>query len=270
MRDPFFDLFGHICIMICYTHNTMLESEDSNKNLLLISSSTVFGRGYLDHVENDIHELLGHRRRVVFLPFALYDRDAYAAKAAQRFARMGFALESVHVTPAPPRLVEGADAIFIGGGNTFRLLKALYDYDLLEPVRRRVQEGVPFIGSSAGSIVACPALKTTKDMPVVQPPSFDALGLVNFQISPHYLDPDPNSTHMGETQEERILQYLEENDRPVVGLREPTLLRVLNGSIQMRGSTSARIFRRGHPPVEVPPGTDLTAKAGPGSAARAG
>jgi len=159
----------------------------------------------------------------------------------------------------PKRLIEKAEAIFIGGGNTFRLLKALYDYDLLETIRGRVEEGVPYIGSSAGSIVACPTLKTTKDMPVVQPPSFDALHLVNFQISPHYLDPDPNSTHMGETQEERIMQYLEENDRPVVGLREGTLLRIQKGTILLRGSCSARIFRRGNPPVEVSPDTDLTA-----------
>src|SRR5437868_9806034 len=122
-----------------------------------------------------------------FVPFALYDRNAYAAKAQERFHRMGIALESAHSASSPRRLLEEAEAIFIGGGNTFRLLKALYDHDLLKPICRRVESGVPYIGSSAGSIVACPSLKTTKDMPVVQPPSFDALHLVNFQISPHFL-----------------------------------------------------------------------------------
>src|SRR5215831_3930949 len=233
--------------------------EDLRKNLLLVSSSTIYGHGYLDHVAAEIRDLVADIQRVVFVPFALWDRDAYTAKARARLQRMDLALESVHATSNPQRLIEEAQAIFIGGGNTFRLLKALYDYELLDCIRRRVEEGIPFIGSSAGSIVACPTLKTTKDMPVVQPPSFDALHLVNFQISPHYLDPDPGSTHMGETQEERIMQYLEENDRPVVGLREGTLLRIQKGTILLQGSRSARIFRRGSPPVEVSPDTDLTA-----------
>jgi dipeptidase E len=120
-----------------------------------------------------------------------------------------------------------------------------------------VAEGMPYLGLSAGSIVACPTLKTTKDMPVVQPPSFDALGLVSFQISPHYLDPDPGSTHMGETQEERINQYLEENHAPVVGLREGAMLRIEQGSIALKGITAARIFRRGQAPIEVETGSNL-------------
>ena len=124
-------------------------------------------------------------------------------------------------------------------------------------IRQSVKAGTPYIGSSAGSIVACPSLKTTKDMPVVQPPSFEALGLVRFQISPHYLDPDPSSTHMGETQEQRILQFLEENEAPVVGLREGGILRVENGSVGLRGSAGARVFRRSEEPVEVAPGTEL-------------
>ena len=239
----------------------MLDSENPGKNLLLISSSTVYGRAYLDHVESEIRQLLGSVRRVVFIPYALYDCDAYGTKVKERFRRMGFELEPVHASPAPRHSIEQAGAIFIGGGNTFRLLKALYEHDLLDSIRKRVEAGVPFIGSSAGSIVACPTLKTTKDMPVVEPPSFDALRLVSFQISPHYLDPDPKSTHMGETQEERIMQYLEENDRTVVGLREGTLLRVRDGAVALQGSTTARIFRRGQAPVEVAPGVDLTKQA---------
>jgi dipeptidase E len=235
----------------------MLTAEDPIKNLLLISCSTTFGRGYLDHVENEIRDLLKGLRSVAFIPFALDDRDAYATKAEERFKRMGFALESAHAS-MPFRIIEKSEAIFVGGGNTFRLLKALQDLDLLGIIRARVAGGCPFIGSSAGSIVACPSLRTTKDMPVVQPRSFDALHLVNFQISPHYLDPDPNSTHMGETQEERIIQYLEENELPVVGLREASTLRVHSGAVLVRGDDSARIFRRGQSPVEALPGTDLT------------
>ncbi len=154
--------------------------------------------------------------------------------------------------------VEETDAIFIGGGNTFRLLKALQDLDLIEAIRRKVDSGAPYIGSSAGANVAGPTIKTTKDMPIVQPRSFDSLGLVPFQISPHYLDPDPNSTHMGETQEERILQFLEENDTPVVGIREGAWLLCNDGNVTLKGETGARIFRPGHAPVEVTPGTDIS------------
>jgi hypothetical protein len=124
-------------------------------------------------------------------------------------------------------------------------------FGIIEPIRRRVREGMPYIGSSAGSNVAGPTIRTTNDMPIVQPVSFDALGLVRFQISPHYLDPDPRSTHMGETQEERILQFLEENEAPVAGLREGAMLRVEGDSISLRGLAGARIFRRGEDPVEV-------------------
>jgi dipeptidase E len=128
---------------------------------------------------------------------------------------------------------------------------------LLDPIRNRVNAGIPFIGSSAGSIVACPSLKTTKDMPVVEPPAFEALGLVKFQISPHYLDPDPSSTHMGETQEERIWQFLEENEFPVVGLREGSSLRIQGPIVTLLGPNTARIFRRNQEPIEVPANSDL-------------
>jgi dipeptidase E len=137
------------------------------------------------------------------------------------------------------------------------LLKGLYDFDLLEPIRHAVAEGLPYVGSSAGAIVAGPSLRTTKDMPVVQPPSFAALGLVDFQISPHYLDPDPSSTHMGETQEGRILQFLEENDAPVAGPREGSMLRIENDAVTLKGSAGARLFRRGKKPAEVSPVAEL-------------
>jgi dipeptidase E len=177
--------------------------------------------------------------------------------ARERFQRMSYGLESIHAAVDAEKAVNNAEAIFIGGGNTFRLLKALYDSDVLQTIRHRVAEGMPYIGSSAGSNVAGPTIKTTKDMPIVQPPSFDALGLVPFQISPHFLDPDPNSTHMGETQEERILQFLEENDTPVAGLREGAIVRVESDSTVLKGSSGARIFRKGHNPVEAKSGEKL-------------
>src|SRR5882762_747207 len=230
---------------------------DGVRKLLLISNSTLHGSGYLDHAEKEIQDFVGDRTSVIFVPYEVHDRRAYASKAQERFRAMGLSLTSIHDVSNVPRVVDEADVIFVGGGNTFRLLKGLHDDDLLGSIRRRVAAGVPYIGSSAGSIVACPTLKTTKDMPVVQPPSFDALGLVPFQISPHYLDPDPSSTHMGETQEERIMQFLEENDETVVGLREGSMLRVQDGTVALKGTNNARIFRRGDEPFEAAPGTDL-------------
>jgi dipeptidase E len=236
----------------------MAKSEDAMR-LLLISNSTQHGSGYLDHVEQEIRDFVGKRTRVVFVPYAVQDRGDYATKARERFRQMGLSLTSVHDTSNLARAVQEAEVIFVGGGNTFRLLKGLYDHGLIEPIRRSVATGALYIGSSAGSIVACPSLKTTKDMPVVQPPSFAAFDLVRFQISPHYLDPDPTSTHMGETQEERINQFLEENEAAVVGLREGAMLRVEDEAVYLKGRQGARIFRRGFAPVEMSPGFDLKA-----------
>src|SRR6516164_2920037 len=229
----------------------------SAPRILLVSNSTVYGRGYLDHVEQQIKSFLGNAERVLFFPFALFERDSYAAKAKARFAAMGYSIEPAHAVSDPHQAIEQTDAIFIGGGNTFRLLKALQDLDLLDPIRQRVKRGAPYIGSSAGSNVAGPTIKTIKDMPIVQPRSFDSLGLVPFQISPHFQDPDPDSRHMGETQEERIVQFLEENETPVVGIREGAWLVCENGAVTLRGEAGARIFRRGEVPIEAKPGDNI-------------
>jgi dipeptidase E len=229
-----------------------------SKRLLLLSTSTLFGSGYLEYAKAEVCDFLGHAKSVLFVPFALRDHDSYAAKAAARFAEMGFDFDSLHQSSAMHRAVDRAEAIFVGGGNTFRLLKTLYDFDLLPAIRKRVMSGMPYIGSSAGANVAGPTIRTTNDMPIVQPPSFEALGLVDFQINPHYLDADSASTHMGETREERILQFLEENDMPVVALREGAILRVENGSIKLRGAAGARVFRRGQSPMEFAAGDDMT------------
>src|ERR1700732_1110574 len=217
---------------------------DAIRRLLLISNSTLHGGGYLDHAEKEIRDFVVGRTRGLFVPSAVHERREYTAQAQERFREMGLFLSSIHDVSNLPRAVDEAEVIFVGGGNTFRLLKGLHDHDLLGPIRRRVAAGVPYIGSRAGSIVACPTLKTTKDMPVVQPPAFEALGMVPFQISPRYLDPDPSSTHMGETQEERIMQFLEEIEETVVGLREGSILLVRNGAVVLKGVTTARIFRR--------------------------
>ena len=225
-----------------------------NKRILLLSGSTVFGSGYFDYAEAELGAFLAGVETILFVPFALHDRDGYAARTRERFGRMKVEVESLHAAADPKEAVRGAEAILIGGGNTFRLLKALYDFDVLGAIRERVVAGVPYIGSSAGSNVAGPTIRTTNDMPIVQPPSFDALGLVPFQINPHYIDPDPASKHMGETREERILQFLEENDTPVLGLREGAMLRVESGRATLRGVAGARFFRKDQAPIELAPG----------------
>jgi dipeptidase E len=215
--------------------------------LLLISSSTVHGYGYLDHPEPAMRAFLGAGRRVAFVPFAFHDHDAYTAKVRERLGRMDLDVISIDD-------IDGADAIFVGGGNTFRLLKTLYEHDLLAPIRDRVRAGLPYLGASAGTVITAPTMKTTNDMPIVEPPSFDALGLVTFQINAHYVDPDPQSTHKGETREERIREFLEENETPVAGLREGSILRVEDGTTTLLGEKTARIFRKGEEPMEAEPG----------------
>ena len=220
---------------------------------LLISSSTVHGYGFLDQPEPFIRDFLGDVKRVHFVPFALHDHDAYTATVSERLGRMGF-----EVVPLRTREELGAaEAVFVGGGNTWRLLKTLYERELVEAIREAVKRGLPYIGSSAGSNIAAPTIKTTNDMPIVEVPSMNALGIVPFQINPHYLDADPGSTHMGETREERISQFHEENVTPVIGLREGTALLAEHGTTTLLGRTTARVFLKRQEPYEVEPGTRI-------------
>ncbi|WP_419999331.1 dipeptidase PepE [Streptomyces boninensis] len=228
-------------------------------NLLLLSNSAAPGRGYLEHATEVIADHLAGVAELVFVPYALADHDTYTAKAAAALKPLGVTVRGVHEDGDPARTVAGAQAVFTGGGNSFRLLKALHEHGLIEAVRERAAAGMPYMGSSAGTNMACPTLRTTNDMPIVQPPSFTAFGLVPFQINPHYLDPDPASSHMGETREERLTQFLEENDVPVLGLREGTWLRRTGDALQLGGITAgARLLRRGTQPQEYAPGADLS------------
>lgn len=221
--------------------------------LLLISSSLVHGYGYLDHAEPELRRVLEGVTSVAFVPFAQHDHQDYTARVRERLSAM-----DLDVTQVRDRAdVESAEAMFIGGGNSFRLLNTLYERDLLDAIRARARSGMPYIGSSAGTNVATPSIRTTNDMPIVYPPSFEALGLVSFQINPHYLDADPNSTHYGETREQRILEFHEEHATPVVGLREGSMLDVRDGVVTLAGSKPARVFRRGQEPVEVETGSIL-------------
>jgi dipeptidase E len=223
-----------------------------------MSTSTVFGTGFLEHGFAELRDFLGPRKRVLFVPYAIADRDGYTAKARGAFESIGHGLDSLHEAASATRAVAEAEAVFVGGGNTWRLLKTLYDLDLLSLIRARVLEGsLLYSGASAGSNLAGPTIKTTNDMPIVETPSLRALDLVPFQINPHYLDPDPASRHMGETRETRLREFHEENDTPVVGLREGAILRVEGESIRLKGLAGARLFRRGHDPVEIALGSSL-------------
>jgi dipeptidase E len=228
-------------------------------DLLLLSNSMVHGHGYLEHAASALEEFLGDRRTVHFAPYALLDHDAYTANVQAALQPFGVSPIGLHTLARPAEAIESADVLFVGGGNSFRLLKSLRELGLIEPVRRRVESGaLRYLGSSAGTNMACPSLRTTNDMPIVQPDSFEAFGLIPFQINPHYQDPDPGSTHMGETREQRIRPFLEENDVPVLGLREGTWLRRRDHELRLEGLTGARLFRRGEEEQEYGPGTDLS------------
>jgi dipeptidase E len=229
--------------------------------LLLISSSKVHGSGWLDTCAGEIDRFLGPRvRRALFVPWAVADAAELARRARERLGAIGLELDSLHEVacgPAAREAVEAAAAFVVSGGNTFRLLAALHESGLVDAIARRVAAGVPYVGWSAGSVVACPTIRTTNDMPIVEPPTFSALGLVPFQINAHYVDADPGSKHMGETREQRLAEFHEENDVPVVALREGAMLRRESASLELRGVAGARLFRRGAPAEELPLGARL-------------
>jgi dipeptidase E len=230
------------------------------KQLLLISTSTTHGTGYLEHCQDEIKALLQDRKSVLFIPYARpggISHADYTAKAREAFEAMGYTLSGIHEGADPVAAVQQAEAVFIGGGNTFLLLRQLYANKVIEPLQHRVEKEMPYIGTSAGTNVAGLTIGTTNDMPIVFPKSFDALKLVPFNLNPHYLDPLPDSTHMGETRETRIQEFHIHNRQPVVGLREGSMLRVTGDRIQLLGPLSARIFLQGEPAMEFKPGDDI-------------
>lgn len=229
-----------------------------NHDLLLLSNSSLPGTGFLQHALDAIAEILGARRTVHFAPFALADHDGYTAKVAETLGPLGVRVVGLHTVDAPAALAD-AEVLFVGGGNTFRLLGAIQRAKLLEPVRRRVASGdLAYIGSSAGTNLACPTIRTSNDMPIVEPESFDAFSLVPFQVNPHYLDADPGSTHMGETREQRITEFLEANDVPVLGIREGGWLRRRAADLTLYGKAGALLFRRGREAEPLGDGADLS------------
>jgi dipeptidase E len=229
----------------------------TNKRLLLISNgSELVGDNPSEFFHSALRAFLGSSvRRVLFVPFAAVARteDEYAERVRRHFGPSGYQVESLHEAADARAAVEDADAIAVGGGNTFKLLRGLYDAGVVELVRERVEAGMSYVGWSAGSNVACPTIRTTNDMPIVEPPSFDALGLVPFQINPHYTDYHPPG-HMGETRDERLAEFVHVNPGVrVIGIREGTMLRVEGEEIKLLGGKPARYFVKGEEPRDVAP-----------------
>ncbi len=228
--------------------------------LLLISNSTNAGEEYLRYPLPEIGRFLPGVREIVFVPYAAvtFSYAEYERRVQARFAELGIRVRSVHRAGDPAALVRRAEAICVGGGNTFALARKMQQQGLMQAILRRIRAGVPYVGWSAGSNVCCPTISTTNDMPIVQPESFRAIGAVKFQINPHYLDANP-AGHAGETREQRIREYIEANPRRwVAGLREGCMLRYDGGRLELIGGRPMRMFRKGVEPFEVEPGGDLS------------
>ena len=230
--------------------------------LLLISNSTNAGEAYLDYPKHEIKKFLGDSvKKVLFIPYAAvtFSFDEYQQKVQNRFSEIGYEVDSIHHYDhgAKKEALKNAEAIVVGGGNTFNLLKMMQQQDLLETIRYECLKGKAYVGWSAGSNVACPSICTTNDMPIVEPDSFHAINLVRFQLNPHYLDANPDG-HAGETREQRIEEYLVANPYTyVVGLREGTILKVDDAEIKLIGPRNVRIFKSGENPKELGPDDDL-------------
>lgn len=221
--------------------------------LLLISNSTNAGEEYLDYPKEEIRNFLGEEAvTALFIPYAAvtFSFDDYEKKVRNRFREVGHDIESIHNFQDPVSAVKEAKAIVVGGGNTWQLLKMIIEQGLIEAVREKVLGGTPYVGWSAGSNMACPTIRTTNDMPILEPSSFNAFNLIPFQINPHYLDANPDG-HAGETRQQRIEEFLVVNPGIyVAGLREGTMLRLEGESLKLIGPRKLRLFRKGDEPAE--------------------
>ena len=231
------------------------------KNLIIASTSTIHGSGFLEYLLPVLTKHFGDISELIFIPYARpggISHDQYTTKVKEVFSEIKIAVKGVHEFVDPKKAIKKAQGIFVGGGNTFVLVNELYKNNLISEIYDRVNQGIPYLGTSAGSNICGLNMCTTNDMPIIYPPSFKTLSFVPFNINPHYLDPDPNSTHMGETRETRIQEFHKFNTQPVVGLREGSYLEVKGNNILLRGSLSARIFEHGKTPYEIESNSDLS------------
>ncbi len=235
--------------------------------LLLISNSTMAGETYLDYPKYEIQKFLGEKPvKALFIPYAAvtFSYDEYCARVEERFAEVGHHLVGIHTFKDEVKAIEEAEAVVVGGGNTWHLVRKLHDKKLMNPLREKAYNSTPYIGWSAGANIACPTLRTTNDMPVIDPRGFDCAGLIPFQINPHYLDANADG-HAGETREQRIEEFIELNPKIyVVGLREGTMLKLENNHLELIGERMCRIFKKGKKPVDLSSGEDLSFLMGTG------
>ncbi len=230
--------------------------------LLLLSNSTTEGFSYLEHSVDEIKVFFGnHVKKIAFIPYAAvtFSYEEYTVKVADVFSKLGYEIISV-TSGNPKEIIESCDAIAVGGGNTFQLLTSIYENDLFDLIKQKVQSGVPYIGWSAGSNLACPSIMTTNDMPIVEPKSFISFSFIDYQINPHYLDAHPDGHH-GETREQRILEFIALNKNIwVVGLREGSIIKVEGQVSKLLGNKSARVFKNGIETFEIPSGSSIELK----------
>lgn len=230
------------------------------KQILLVSTSTVHGSPYLSYIMTDVVRFFSGTKNLLFIPYARpggISLEEYSNTASKAFSDAGLSIKGIQEWDTPKEAIEECDGIFTGGGNTFLLLKTLQEKGLIEPLREKVLHGTPYMGTSAGSNIAGKTINNTNDMPIVHPKSFKALGLVSFNLNPHYLDPDPTSKHMGETRETRIKEFHTQNDVPVFGIREGTALEIQGEDWKIIGEHSVRVFTKGKEPFETSDAQEL-------------
>lgn len=231
------------------------------KKLIIASTSTLHGGGYLEYLLPTLQNYFAGVSSLLFIPYARpggITHEAYTAKVSETFKTIGINAKGVHEYDDPVAAVANAEAIFTGGGNTFLLVTQLYKTGVMDAMKKAVNNGTLYLGSSAGSNICGMTMQTTNDMPIIYPPSFDTLGFIPFNLNPHYLDPQPGSTHMGETRETRIKEFHGFNAQPVLGLREGSWLEVSGNEIVLRGDLTARLFRQGQEPKELEAGSELS------------
>lgn len=236
------------------------------KNIVLASTSTLFGETYLAYLKPVIKALFEGVTEIIFIPFARpggISQDDYTSKAAEAFKEFNIEVKGLHTFSDPEAAIKEARGFFTGGGNTFLLVKQLHDLGLMLPIKEAVEKGVPYMGASAGSNIGGINMKTTNDMPIVYPPDFTTMGLVPFNLNPHYLDPNPDLKHNGETRETRIKEFHTQNNIPVVGLREGNWIRVKGNVATTEGSCETRIFEQGKEPYELSPSSTLVFNINP-------
>jgi len=231
------------------------------KKLFVASTSTVHGKGYLEYILPQLSDFFKGVHEILFIPYARpsgLTYEAYTEIAKEAFEKIHIKIRGIHEYSNSINAINNAKGIFIGGGNTFLLVEQLYRNKLISTIKNVVENGIPYFGTSAGSVVVGVTMQNTNDMPIIYPPSFDTLKLLNFNLNCHYLDPDVNSTHMGETRETRIQEFHTINKIPVLGLREGSWLEVEGGKIILKGSLNSRLFQQNKPTAELPPETDFS------------